>query len=1235
MTYQDFIKSEFSALTVPEVLRAKPSVLLGVSAGAADALRNLRILTVFDLALSVVIDNASRILTGAEDPRSFFRKFGRVPATLVDRSLLTIEDPTRLPANPIEALVGIGAVSGAALRQHLSVATIRDLALWPPYLAAKAILLEAYNPDVEVTADPEAPAALIPKSGDFGSERYLLSNVTMFPGDTKIALTPLNNHRFDITATPDTGFDLVRFGARLTYSQTWFPVRVAKGHLLHSLPLAPGETTNVAVISWSNKSSAALRQSQSESERLSNTMDRARAVSQIADSVATECQEGFSGTATQSTSGSAGAIAAVPFLAGAAAGSGSASETSAHSYTMSSGERTIDTHLRQNIEDTTQQVASSVRGERAAVVSEVSQRQSETLSTRSVTNFNHMHALTIQYYEVVQIYETRLKLEEFERCIFVPMKMLDFTDERNILRYLSILEASALDALTRSLLGDVADTGTGFTFAATMRRFPVVADAPPNVLALIAAERQRVRVSYPRLADDDFLVSPASGPINPDHFAINYQLQLNHARWSHPDIQSVSVHLEDLTVASIDASNNNASAPDLIHPALNGGDSLSFGRIRAIRIVWRPGTSLDTPGERRVRLFLAVKLFGESRWLDCRFVASSSTPENGDLYTISTPPGIVELGQLLMENQLYYSQQIWRRSNPQTLIMQLAPIGLDVGARTINLVDHIAPIPLKIVGNYVVYRFTFEDDPDWRKWVHENIDISRTSVDRISVPTGGVFAEAVLGRFNAAEKLDATRFFDWKDSPPPAPPAISPLKSKERTLATAPSVPELETAAVSIATPLTLPSPTGMTEALQSIVMADLFQNFSRAADTRTAASASLDGSAGNSVAALSTAGDSFAKALTGLTTLFSTISSDKGLSTIGALINQKKDLQKAQPAPDGSTGGTPAPSSTSSATPADIVGAALSGVLGVGTALPSTSASPAIVTPPPVTAAEAITRFRGRSGTSIFTLGPNSAQIRADFANRLDALVADPKQFDQKNLNACGPAAFFHFWLKRDPKAAVIYAIDLFEHGSATIGSLEIAPTQDLLKENYAVLPGVPPTADWIMLSSLRNATPSPVSPFRFSGVAGDPDQDVAGITFPGELQAWLRATGLYLDVIDKANVAIPQSFSVAETLAPDAVRDIIMLMNTEMLSPKPPNAVCDRTNIPFAALLSNLAIPNHWVVLEAIDTSRAVSHDEVTFTFWCWADHLRTPPRACMPFTVTFDTFKKNFFGAVIAVK
>ena len=52
------------------------------------------------------------------------------------------------------------------------------------------------------------------------------------------------------------------------------------------------------------------------------------------------------------------------------------------------------------------------------------------------------------------------------------------------------------------------------------------------------------------------------------------------------------------------------------------------------------------------------------------------------------------------------------------------------------------------------------------------------------VPTGGVFAEAVLGRSNAAELLDATRFWNWQDSPIPLqPPEIAAIELQSASAA--------------------------------------------------------------------------------------------------------------------------------------------------------------------------------------------------------------------------------------------------------------------------------------------------------------------------------------------------------------------------------------------------------------------------------------------------------------------
>lgn len=87
---------------------------------------------------------------------------------------------------------------------------------------------------------------------------------------------------------------------------------------------------------------------------------------------------------------------------------------------------------------------------------EVSQSEHEEVSTRIVANYNHMHALTVQYYEVVQIYRVSTEIHTAVRCLFIPMEPIDFNDDQVIDRFRGVLTRSALNARVVSLLNDEA-----------------------------------------------------------------------------------------------------------------------------------------------------------------------------------------------------------------------------------------------------------------------------------------------------------------------------------------------------------------------------------------------------------------------------------------------------------------------------------------------------------------------------------------------------------------------------------------------------------------------------------------------------------------------------------------------------------------------------------------------------------------------------------------------------------
>jgi hypothetical protein len=164
MAYQNYLRTDATTLEAAEVLRSSPEVLLGVGSGAVAGLSSLGISTVFDLARSATFGAAGAVLAAATDPGSVESRTGDLPD-----DLFVTPPPVPLASVPALGVASLRLVSaadsGGALTESLDVRTIRDLALWPPYVAARAILDEAAG-DRPVGTE-ETPADLLPMSGRY------------------------------------------------------------------------------------------------------------------------------------------------------------------------------------------------------------------------------------------------------------------------------------------------------------------------------------------------------------------------------------------------------------------------------------------------------------------------------------------------------------------------------------------------------------------------------------------------------------------------------------------------------------------------------------------------------------------------------------------------------------------------------------------------------------------------------------------------------------------------------------------------------------------------------------------------------------------------------------------------------------------------------------------------------------------------------------------------------------
>jgi hypothetical protein len=857
MSYKDHLRSDSTDRELGEVLRDSPTVLLGVDVGAAHALDTLGIHTVFDLAASSTFGAAATVLRTETEPVA---GDGQLPADL-------FTSPPTGPLGPAEQQVSLlRLVAGAddgGVAEALDVHTIRDLALWPPYLAARDILAGSLG--TTPADDDGAPADLLPGSGRYPIERSYYSSFVLADLDdptdgTRTALEeaePLDL----VSAVSGPGFRRPVRGARLTFAQSWYSQGVALGQLLHSLALAPGESTRVAMIDWSRQQSGTQNDTTGQTEMLVVDTTQKRAMSEVQNAVAAEAQHGFSSAhsnSSQTQGGGSLGFSLGPLTVGGSA-SNATNTTDSDTATGSSGVRNLAAGMTQQVADSTHQAASSARNMYASVVRELSQSEHENISTRVVGNFNHMHALTMQYYEVVQIYRTSVRLHRFEPCLFVPMKPIDFlapvveaggeaAGDVVIRRYRAALRAAALDAETLTLF-DAPQAVAVEIRPNLQRQFP-----PPTVDAPKPAAGQQAppvatggssgssATAWLNTVDGNVLEVPADAVLT----GIEVTFAVNTVTLSFPP--GAPENETGMMLAP--------NLPDPNHTSISGITPVPLGHLTAI--------SLDT-GQSAHTGF--VTLYLDNRGLPMQVampvVTYGKAATTGEqVMTLRRGDPSQTLKARLAEDPLHYSQVIWRAMDSATVALLLGRYTY-AGQPLAQVVD---PMPIGVTGNMLIFRMPWEArdlqgldpnptgvaaDQKWIDWVGRHADYDSTVEDFVPLPSGGVFAEAVLGRSNSAEKLDITRFWNWQDSPIPLQaPDIAAIQSGSRAQqdSTAPST--LAAPVVAFNNPPALPDPAGLSGTLAALGNGAMFRDQSGSEITQALAAAALTGAGQGATAA-------------------------------------------------------------------------------------------------------------------------------------------------------------------------------------------------------------------------------------------------------------------------------------------------------------------------------------------------------------------------------------------------
>jgi hypothetical protein len=555
--------------------------------------------------------------------------------------------------------------------------------------------------------------------------------------------------------------------------------------------------------------------------------------------------------------------------------------------------------------------------------------------------------------------------------------------------------------------------------------------------------------------------------------------------------------------------------------------------------------------------------------------AQSTTPTPPATGDTSAPPPTqagdafaqAVLLQHLNGNRGYYNRIVW--------------LGMDQSDRRLYIDDALAPFPglaaavdstpLAYSGNVVAFGYEGKA-PNW----------SDTSPDGpppdpqesiVTLPTRGVFAEAMLGHCNACEVRDVTRMWDWTEATEEEPPPIQDVTPGPRGTPDIVTPTALPQAVVQISQPPAAPDPVGLAAALRVMGTPNIFRDMSGLQELSSLLNTLTNGAV-TSLAGAQKVGQQAQQKI-------QSMQAQQGQAAYGAYNqpaptaaqtydNLTAAKQIAQAAKD--MGWSP---QTTEAVTSDVVG-------GGGGAL-SALVSQMLLGATPTGAGQAA--WPNLDKNAVLT--------------RLQELRGNPTLFNQGSFGLCTAAVFFHHAIQKDPLQFYLAGSGLFAQGLTFLGKLKIAPGDDLRRADYNAIaktvPMMPPQADWMLMCALRD------SENWFIDLEGSPDESIAITTPTSELAGWYSETGFYSSVTSSFD-PIAADPSVIDK---NSNNHIVLWIDAGMIEPGMSGA--------------------HVIALES-PINYDVSNQTVEFSYWTWAQPIKT-------INLSLSDFRKNYWGKIVA--
>ncbi|MBC2932487.1 hypothetical protein [Nocardioides sp. zg-1228] len=209
-------------------------------------------------------------------------------------------------------------------------------------------------------------------------------------------------------------------GYVLHMSQRWTFQGLALGDLVYSLPLAPGEQQRIAI--FERVDTARVSESEFFSEAQAQ-QQRALADTSTQATFQSAFSESIRGTSSFQTESDSSGWGGNFIIVSGGGGSSSSSGSSAQSL---QGQRNTTQTAAQNTHSSAENQASARRSASRTGMRVATASESEHLTTRVITNHNHMHAMTMQYWEVQRLYDVTTAIDGLTLTVLVPLQVVRF-----------------------------------------------------------------------------------------------------------------------------------------------------------------------------------------------------------------------------------------------------------------------------------------------------------------------------------------------------------------------------------------------------------------------------------------------------------------------------------------------------------------------------------------------------------------------------------------------------------------------------------------------------------------------------------------------------------------------------------------------------------------------------------------------------------------------------------------